>query len=108
MFSYCLKCRENTESKYLKVVKTKNGSIMLLSKYSVCKSKKPKFPIEQDVRGLLNNFLGVKAPILSDIAVVNTLLYKYKMNSIVNKLLLAGDKFMPEMHLKQSGFTYSA
>ena len=29
------------------------------------------------------------------------------MNEIVNKLLLAGDKFMPKMHLKQPGFTYS-
>ena len=31
-----------------------------------------------------------------------------KMNEIVNKFLLAGDKSMPEMHLKQPGFTYSA
>ena len=31
-----------------------------------------------------------------------------KMNEIVNKFLLAGDKFMREMHLKQPGFTYSA
>ena len=30
------------------------------------------------------------------------------MNEIVNKFLLAGDKFMPEMPLKQPGFTYSA
>ena len=30
------------------------------------------------------------------------------MNEIVNKFLLVGDKFMPEMHLKQPGFTYSA
>ena len=30
------------------------------------------------------------------------------MNEIFNKFLLAGDKFMPEMHLKQPGFTYSA
>ena len=30
------------------------------------------------------------------------------MNEIVNKFLLAGDKFMPEMHLKQLIFTYSA
>ena len=30
------------------------------------------------------------------------------MNEIVNKLLLAGDKFMPEVHLRQPGFTYSA
>ena len=29
------------------------------------------------------------------------------MNEIVNKFLLAGDKFMAKMHLKQSGFTYS-
>ena len=30
------------------------------------------------------------------------------VNEIVNKFVLAGDKFMPEMHLKQPGFTYSA
>ena len=29
------------------------------------------------------------------------------MNEIVNKFLLTGDKLMPEMHLKQTGFTYS-
>ena len=31
-----------------------------------------------------------------------------KINETINKFLLAGDKFMPEMHLKQPGFTYSA
>ena len=30
------------------------------------------------------------------------------MNEIVNKFLLVGDKFIPEKHLTQSGFTYSA
>ena len=30
------------------------------------------------------------------------------MNETVNKFLLVGEKFMPEMHLKQPGFTYSA
>ena len=30
------------------------------------------------------------------------------MNEIVNKSLLSGDKFMPEMHFKQPGFIYSA
>ena len=30
------------------------------------------------------------------------------MNEIVNNLLLAGDKFMPEMHLKQPEYTYIA
>ena len=31
-----------------------------------------------------------------------------KMNQIINKFLLAGDKFMPEIYLRQPGFTYSA
>ena len=35
-------------------------------------------------------------------------LIKYKMNNVINKFLLAGDKFMPEMHLRQPQFTYSA
>ena len=30
------------------------------------------------------------------------------MNNTINKLLLAGDKFMPEIHLRQPQFTYSA
>ena len=30
------------------------------------------------------------------------------MNSVINKFLVAGDKFIPEMHLKQSQFVYSA
>ena len=30
------------------------------------------------------------------------------MNAIINKFLLARDKFMPETHLKQPGFIYSA
>ena len=32
----------------------------------------------------------------------------YKINEIVDKFLLAGGKFMTEMHLKQPGFTHSA
>ena len=30
------------------------------------------------------------------------------MTRIINKSLLAGDKFIPEIHSKQPGFTYSA
>ena len=30
------------------------------------------------------------------------------MNEIVNQCLLVDDKSMPEMHLRQPGFTYSA
>ena len=39
MFLYCLKRRKNTECKNLKIVKTKNGRIMLLSKCGVCDNK---------------------------------------------------------------------
>ena len=54
--------------------------------------------------------MGIKIPILSDFPIINTFLKKkkYKINAIVKRLLLAGDKVMSEMHLKQSGFTYSA
>ena len=30
------------------------------------------------------------------------------MHEMINKFLFAGDKFMPEIHLKKLGFTYSA
>ena len=30
------------------------------------------------------------------------------MNNVINKFLLAGDKLMPEIHLRQPQFTYSA
>ena len=30
------------------------------------------------------------------------------MNNVINRFLLAGDKFMPEMHLRQPQFVYSA
>ena len=30
------------------------------------------------------------------------------MNNVINTFLLAGDKFMPEMHLRQPRFLYSA
>ena len=30
------------------------------------------------------------------------------MNDIINKYLLAGDKLMPQLHLRQPEFTYSA
>ena len=43
MSSYCLKCRKNTESKNPKVVKTKSGRIMFLSKCAARDSKKSKY-----------------------------------------------------------------
>ena len=87
MSSYCLKCRENTESKNPKVVKTKNRRIILFSKCTRCKSKKSKFIKEQQARGILSNLEGIEIMILSDLPLINT--------------------FMPEIHLKQLGFAYS-
>ena len=40
---------------------------------------------------------------------IDKITYIYKnMNNVINKFLLAGDTFMPEMHLRQPGFVYSA
>ena len=55
MLSYCLKCRKNTESKILKVIRTKNRRIMLLSKCAVCDSKKSKFIQEHEASELLKD-----------------------------------------------------
>ena len=41
--SYCLKRRKSTERKNQKVMKTKNGKIMLSSNCAVFNCKKPKF-----------------------------------------------------------------
>ena len=102
MKSYCLKCKKDTGNINLKVSSTSNGKAMILSKCAICGSKKSRFVRNQEAKGLLSN-LGL-LPILGDILFRVVL----KMNEIVNKFLLAGDKFMPEMHLKQVGFTYSA
>ena len=58
MLSYCLKSRKNTESK---VVKTKHGWIMLLSKCTLCDSEKSKFFREEEARGSCGT-LGIKIP----------------------------------------------
>ena len=99
MLSYYLKCRKGPESKNPKIVRTKNGRIIFLSKCEVRDSKKLKFIKEQEDSGLLSS-LGIKTP-LNEIPLLGPLLfYEYKMNEIVNKFLIAGDKFMPEMHLR--------
>ena len=46
--------------------------------------------------------LKIKNSIIRMFLVINLKLIKLLTN------LLTGDKFMPEMHLKQPGFTYSA
>ena len=52
MLTYCLKCKKDTENVDSKMLKTKNGRPMLLSKCAVCRSKKSKFVKEQEAKGL--------------------------------------------------------
>ena len=71
MKSYCLKCRKDTENINLKVLKTRNGRTMVLSKCAICDSKKSRFIKNQEANGLLSNS-GIrtplrKVPILGDI-----------------------------------------
>ena len=101
---YCLKCRKNKQSKNPEVVKTKNGRIMLLSTYSVGNSKKSKSLKEQEARGLLSS-LEIRT-FLGEIPLLGPLLFE--MNETINRFLLARETFMPEMHLKQPEFKYSA
>ena len=80
---------------------------MILSKCAVCGSKKSRFIKKQEASGILSN-VSLKTP-LNKIQLLGDILFQnYKFNEIINKFLLAEEKFMPEMHLKQSGFTYSA
>ena len=104
MKTYCVKCRKDTENIDPKMVRTKNNRLIMKSKCSVFVVKKSRFVKEQEAKGFLSN-LEIKIR-LSKIPLLNVL--SVKMNEIVNKFLLVGDKFMPEMHLKQPGFTYSA
>ena len=73
MLSYCLKCRRNTESINPKVSKTINGKAIILSKCSICGSKKSKLIKEQQAKGLLSN-LGLRAP-LNKIPVLGDILF---------------------------------
>ena len=77
------------------------------SKCSVCGIKKSRFMKEQEAKGLLSS-LGLETPLRKVPLLGDILVWGYKMNEIVDKFLLAGDKIMPEIHLKQTGFTYSA
>ena len=64
MLSYCLKFRKNTESKNPKVVRAKNGRIMLLSKCAVCDSKKLKFIKEQEAKGIWDSLTQTPNPFI--------------------------------------------
>ena len=77
---------------------------MLLLSSVICDSKKSKFREQQEASRLLSS-LEIKTTLSKISQQFNTM---HKMNEIVSKFLLAGDKFMPEIYLRQPGLTYSA
>ena len=86
MATYCGSCKKYTVNKNSNVRKTKQNRLMLLSNCAVCGNKKLTFIRNKE----LHNF------------------DYFKMNKIINKFLLNGDKFMTDLYLKKPGFTYSA
>ena len=64
MESYCLKCKKKktTENIDPEISSTSNGRAMILSKCTICGSKKSRFIKKQDAKGLLRK-LGIKTPL---------------------------------------------
>ena len=81
--------------------KWKNNAFI---KFCNMDSKKSKFREQQEASRLLSS-LEIKTTLSKISQQFNTM---HKMNEIVSKFLLAGDKFMPEIYLRQPGLTYSA
>ena len=61
MESYCLKCKKYTENINPQVSSTSNSKTMILSKCTICNSKKSKFINKQEAKGSLSK-LGIKTP----------------------------------------------
>ena len=59
---YCLKCRKDTENINPKVSNASNGRKTILSKCAISDSRKSKFIIDQEAKGLLSN-LDVRTPL---------------------------------------------
>ena len=53
MKTYCVKHRKDTENIDSKIVRTKNNSLVMQSKCSLCRIKKSRFVKEQEGKGLL-------------------------------------------------------
>ena len=69
MLTYCLKCKRNTGNEDAKMIKPKNGRVILSLKSAACGSKKSRFMKEEEAEGLLSD-LGIKTT-LSKIPLLN-------------------------------------
>ena len=73
MESYCLKCKKHTENIDPNVSASSNGRVMILSKRTICRSKKCRFIKHQEAKGLLSK-LGIKTP-LSKVLILGDILF---------------------------------
>ena len=73
MESYCLNCKKYTKNIDPQVSSTSNGKSMILSKCTICGSRKSKFINKQETSGLLSK-LGIKTP-LSKIPILGDVLF---------------------------------
>ena len=71
MKTYCVKCRTDTENIDPKMVKTKNGSLLMQSNVLSVELKKSRLMKEQEAKCLLSN-LGIKT-LFSKIPLLNVL-----------------------------------
>ena len=91
----------------MQALKRQKGRIMLSSNSAVCSSKKNQgLKIKEQEASELLSSLGITMS-LSQVSILIPMLFLgCKMNQIRSNFLLATDKFMPEIHLKQPGFMF--
>ena len=80
---------------------------MILLECAVWDSKKSRFIKEREA-SRLSSSLGLRTPFIKIFLSGDILFERYKMNEVLDNFLLAGDKLMSGMHLRQRGFTCSA
>ena len=69
MLPQCLKCKNNTKSKNPKVVKAKNGRIMVISNCAVSIVKNQ--DLLKNKKLVEGNLLGTEIPVLGDLSLTN-------------------------------------
>ena len=83
METYCLKCRKYTENINLQVSSTSNGKIMILSRCTICNTKKCRFIKKQEAKRLISKLGNTNTRWYF---IVNAIPLKYnKTNEIDNK-----------------------
>ena len=85
MKTYFVSCQKYTANENSSVRKTKQNRLLILSSCAICGNRKSTFIKNQEISN-----------------------DQFKMNLIFDYFLLTGNEYMPELHLKQPVFTYSA